>query len=932
MAEAVVGQLVVSLGAALAKETAIFGGALLSKEAAAIRGLFGKIRDSKAELESMQAYLQEAERFKDTDKTTAIFVGEVRGLAFQIEDVIDEFTYKLEDCRHGGFAGKMKKRLKHIKTWRRLAAKLQEIDVKLKDAKRRKQDYAVVAGTGGSAFAARSTSRGQALHFTRDEDLVGIEENKEKLIRWLTVSGGSGHGLEQNNCKVTTVWGMPGVGKTTLVAHVYNTVKVDFDAAAWVTVSESYHIEDLLKKIAAQFGITVDVADIEMRDLAESIHDYLQGKKFIMVLDDVWAARVWLEIRNVFPTSNFTSRFVITSRKHEVSLLATRESAIHLEPLQEHHSWLLFCNGAFWNTDDKECPVELQELARKFITKCQGLPIAIACIGRLLSLKPPTSAEWEDVYSGLDSQLAKDVIPDAHMILKFSLEDLPYDLKNCFLHCALSPEDYVLKRRKTMRLWIAAGFIREKDESKTLEEVAEGYLAELVNRSLLQVVERNYAGRLKYCRMHDVIRLLALNKAKEECFGKIYNGSATRAFSVEGARRVSVHGGNLEQLSRSGTTHLRALYVFERYIEVDLLKTILTSSKLLTMLDLQGTCIKMLPSEVFNLFNLRYLGLRDTGMESLPEAVGRLQNLEVLDASKSKLTYLPNSVVKLKKLRYLYAWSVVASEEFEIGNLGGVKVPNGIQQLAGLQALQSVQATPEFLLEVAALTELRTFGVCNVRSENSACLSNTITKMSHLVHLEIVAATENELLQFEGLYLPPTLSSLGLAGQLEKTSIPQLFSSWSHLDSLTRLHLAFSNIDEQTFSCLRMLRGLHFLEVMKAFEGTRLEFCAGSFPKLRFLHIWGAAQLNQVRIEESALKILAEVWFTDCPELKFLPDGIEHLAALEKLILKDTSEELIKKLGQMRDSDEYGEDVMKISHIRNVTVALSHKGFEERIR
>ncbi|VAH00428.1 unnamed protein product [Triticum turgidum subsp. durum] len=478
MAEAVVGQLVVSLGAALAKETAIFGGALLSKEAAAIRGLFGKIRDSKAELESMQAYLQEAERFKDTDKTTAIFVGEVRGLAFQIEDVIDEFTYKLEDCRHGGFAGKMKKRLKHIKTWRRLAAKLQEIDVKLKDAKRRKQDYAVVAGTGGSAFAARSTSRGQALHFTRDEDLVGIEENKEKLIRWLTVSGGSGHGLEQNNCKVTTVWGMPGVGKTTLVAHVYNTVKVDFDAAAWVTVSESYHIEDLLKKIAAQFGIT-------MRDLAESIHDYLQGKKFIMVLDDVWAARVWLEIRNVFPTSNFTSRFVITSRKHEVSLLATRESAIHLEPLQEHHSWLLFCNGAFWNTDDKECPVELQELARKFITKCQGLPIAIACIGRLLSLKPPTSAEWEDVYSGLDSQLAKDVIPDAHMILKVSLEDLPYDLKNCFLHCALSPEDYVLKRRKTMRLWIAAGFIREKDESKTLEEVAEGYLAELVNRSLL---------------------------------------------------------------------------------------------------------------------------------------------------------------------------------------------------------------------------------------------------------------------------------------------------------------------------------------------------------------------------------------------------------------------------------------------------------------
>ena len=70
-----------------------------------------------------------------------------------------------------------------------------------------------------------------------------------------------------------------------------------------------------------------------------------------------------------------------------------------------------------------------------------------------------------------------------------------------------------------MRHWIAAGFIRET-ENKTLEEVAEGYLIELVNRSLLQVVGRNGAGRLKCCRMHDIIRLLALNKAKEECFDK----------------------------------------------------------------------------------------------------------------------------------------------------------------------------------------------------------------------------------------------------------------------------------------------------------------------------------------------------------------------------------------------------------------------------
>uniref|UniRef100_A0A452XJV3 Disease resistance N-terminal domain-containing protein n=1 Tax=Aegilops tauschii subsp. strangulata TaxID=200361 RepID=A0A452XJV3_AEGTS len=129
MAEGVVGLVVATLGAALATEAASFGWSLVAKEAAALRDVFCKIRRSKAELESMQAYLHEAERFKDTDMTTAVFVGEIRRLAFQMEDVADEFTYKLEDSKHGGFAGKLKKRLRHIKTWYRLATKLHESKV-----------------------------------------------------------------------------------------------------------------------------------------------------------------------------------------------------------------------------------------------------------------------------------------------------------------------------------------------------------------------------------------------------------------------------------------------------------------------------------------------------------------------------------------------------------------------------------------------------------------------------------------------------------------------------------------------------------------------------------------------------------------------------------------------------------------------------------
>jgi disease resistance protein RPM1 len=908
MAEAVVGVLVTKLGVALAKEAATFRSSLLFKEASALNGLFGEIREAKDELESMQGYLQRVERFKDTDETTGIFVNKIRGFAFEIEDVVDEFTYKLEDT-HGGFAAKMKKRIKHAKTWRRLALKLQQVKRKLRDADERKLRYEIrgIDNDVGS-IGCQSKIVDAASYFAKDDDLVGIEENKKRLMQCITYDS-----KEQST--VATVWGMGGVGKTTLVSHVYNLVKDDYDTAAWVTVSNRYQVEALLKMIAKQFGVKVDVASMGKRAITEVIYTHLQGKKYILILDDVWGVDVWFSIRDAFPTCS-GSRFVITSRIHEVASLATGNSVVELHPLQEAQSWQLFCKEAFWKDQNRTCPEGLKLLAQKFVTKCSGLPIAIACIGRLLSCKQPTYSDWENVYTEIELQLTNNAILDVNIILKVSLEDLPYDLKNCFLHCALFPEDYDIKRRRVMRQWIAAKFVREKD-NKTLEEVAERFLTQLVDRSLLQVVARNSGGRLKCLRMHDVIRLLALNKAKKECFGKVYDGS--RAFSVEGTRRISIQSENIEQLSRSCGTHLRALHVFQSYININLLKSILESSSLLSTLDLQGAQIKILPKQIFNLFNLRYLGVRHTGIETLPEAIGRLQNLQVLDAYNTELSYLPNNVVKLHKLRYLY----VCAGGTEFDKFAGVKVPDGMLHLTALRALQYVEASSKILHEVEALMELRTFGVCNIRSEHSADLCNALTKMRHLVHLDIFATGEEMLLQ--RLCLPPTISWLGLHGQPVKASMP-----WSHLTSLTRLQLSFSNIDEESFFSLLVLHGLYHLELYKAFVGKKLHFISGSFPKLRILGIGSSHKLNQAEIEDGAMASLVSLMFDDCPELKLLPDGIEHLRTLEDLRLTNTGEELLENL--RRKGEQPNEDLMKISHIRKVTVELTKKNIWERIR
>nr|UBY07611.1 NBS-LRR disease resistance protein [Dasypyrum villosum] len=907
MAEGVVVLLIAKLGFALAKEAATFSTALLCKEASALKSLFGEIREAREELESMLAYLHGAERFKDTDETTGIFIGKIRGFVFEIEDVVDEFTYKLEDT-HGGFAAKMKKRVKHIKVWRRLTLKLQDIKGRLQVADRRKVCYDMRGIEKEGCNNDHSKSAQHSLHLAREEDLVGIKENKDKLMQWLV------GGLEQGS-QIATIWGMGGVGKTTLVDHVYKAVKMDFAKYAWITVSSSYQVEDLLKQIATELGVAIGVANTN-RNLVEIICNYLQGSKYLIVLDDVWYADVWFNIRNAFPRETI-GRFVITTRNQEVALLATKNFTIKLEPLERDYAWQLFCNEAFWNNENKTCPDELENLAQMFLDKCSGLPIAIACVGRLLSCRHPTYTEWGSLYKEFELQLSNNVILDVDIVLKVSLEHLPTDLKNCFLYCAIFPEDYLFRRKGVIRHWIAAGFVKETG-NKTLEEVAEGYLNELVNRSLLQVVVRNPCGRVRRCRMHDIIRVLALAKSEEESFCQVYNGS--RPFSTKNARRLSIQSTNMEQLTPLlYVTSLRSLHVFESQLRIDSLEAFLKPFNLLSTLDLRGVRIKRLPKMVFNLFNLRFLGLRETDIEYLPKEIGRLQNLEVLDAYRAMLSVLPVEVATLRKLKYLYVVTIPGGADKSV-SFDGIQVPKGIGNLTELLALQLIEANSEVLCQLGCLTKLRTFAIAKVRSGHCVDLCGAITKMVNLVHLTILALDQWEVLQLEGLCLPPTISKVDISAQLDKTILPQFLSSSSRLNNLTYLHLSWSKLYEDSFACLLSLHGLVTLVLTKAYEGKELHFHATSLPRLKALGIWDAPNLNRVTIEQGAMQNIIKLFLGDCPELKELPHGIEHLRNLKYLQLHSISEELKQKVHVNEKPNECSEDWMKISHVKWVEV------------
>ncbi|KAL6906247.1 hypothetical protein ACP4OV_003848 [Aristida adscensionis] len=911
MAEALVGWLIPKLGDALASKAVELADSVFGLEGYALKGLFREIREVKRELESIFSFLHDAERLRYSDGTITAFVRQIRSIAYDIEDVVDEFTYWLGEDAEGMFLFRTARRIRQVKIWYRLADRLRDIKDNLKGAAERRGRYdlkgvEIERGTWLSrSSGTNSRCSSGSVQFKREEDLVGVRREKDFLMEWVRDNNGE--------TTVASVLGMGGIGKTTLVGHVYSVVKDDFDTFAWITVSQRYEVDDLLRQTAQQFRkndrrkeFPEDVDLTDYSSLQDVIRRYLENRRYLLVLDDVWNVNVWFSCQHIFMACN--GRIILTSRIFEVAHLAPELNVIRLEPLQRHDARDLFYKEAFWRNRDQICPREVEHLAEMFVQKCNGLPIAIVCIGRFLSFRETSYLEWEKVYKDIEIQLTNNPIMDMHIILKVSLEDLPLNIKNCFLYCSLFPENYVMQKKSLVRLWVAEGFVKETDQQRTFEDVAEDYLTELIHRCLLVVVKRNDSGCINEVQMHDILRVLALSKAREENFGTVFNPS--KAYLVREARRVSTESGDIAQVAENAP-HLRSLLVFQNSFSFGSLRSLSSINKLLSVINLQDSSIECLPKEVFDLFNLRFLGLRRTKISSLPRSIGRLKNLLVLDAWKCRIMKLPPEVTKLRKLTHLIVTSKPVVSSLQFFPSVGVPAPANICSLTRLQSLLLVEASAEVVRGMGALVNLRKLRVSKVQGRHCEDLFKAISNMTHLTRLGIQAEDNQELMQLKALRPPPLLEKLFLLGSLSKESLPQFFSSLGNLKNITFIRLVGSRLDKSNFSYLKGLQQLVKLQLYDAYDGDTMVFSAKSFPKLRVLKIRGGPCLNEIVIERCAMPSLIDLKLL-CPQLKKLPDGIEYVRTLEELTLHRSAKELVDRVQQRNE--------MRISHVRRVDV------------
>ncbi|XP_030934563.1 disease resistance protein RPM1-like [Quercus lobata] len=339
----------------------------------------------------------------------------------------------------------------------------------------------------------RNLHHAESHLFLKEDELVGIKDKRQLLMGPL-MDG-------EPERTVISVVGMGGSGKTTLVANIYNNddVKRHFDCYAWITVSQVHDTEDLLRSMIKEFDTSwknsdqvypEDLRSIEYRALSERLVNYLEKKKYLLVIDDVWDTDLLDYLKAPLPDGCPGSNIIVTTRNEDVaSYHFWGKIHIHrIELLEKEEAWILFCKKAFSSSPNGCCPPEHELLAQELVGKCRGLPLAIVALGSLMYSK--NISQWNKIHNSLNWNLSNNPrLQGVNSILSLSFKDLSHHLKHCFLYCSFFPEDYMIRRKRLMKLWFAEGFI-EQVKGSTPEDVAERYLEELVFRNMLQVVRR----------------------------------------------------------------------------------------------------------------------------------------------------------------------------------------------------------------------------------------------------------------------------------------------------------------------------------------------------------------------------------------------------------------------------------------------------------
>ncbi|KAM0838393.1 hypothetical protein ACQ4PT_061000 [Festuca glaucescens] len=802
-------------------------------------GVTSEVAFLKDELMRLQAYLKDADnKQRSGNASVAVLVSQIRTAAYDAQNVIEavEYTEKRNRLKKGFMAA--------ISRYACLPGDLSKIGAEIQRVRRRLSEIFQSADNlkidlDNTILVHDQLLQDFGLMHENVDFLVGFEDEHKKIVNKLI-------GKETMLSAVSIV-AMGGAGKTTLARKVYTSsrVKQHFDIHVWVTVSQTFKGIDLLKHVMKQITWTThdSVDQMQEYDVGKKISDVLLQKRYLVVLDDVWETDTWDQLNRIvkaFPDVANGSRVLLTTRKVDVANHVEMPTHVHaLKHLDEDKSWELFQSKALpsYRRSAMQDVDEFEELGRKLASKCEGLPLALAVLGSYLS-KNMNTQSWSDVLLGWPSTKNVDMMRD---ILARSYKDLPnHHLRSCFLYLAAFPEDCLIDVSVLIALWISEGFIPQEPKHEP-EETAHKYVAELAQRSLVQVTKRSLAhGWILEIRVHDILHDWCIEEAKQDGFLRVIH----KAPGQVGAPSIDIMASYRSSYQDFGGQNLQAAPNLRALVGFRFLPISLPKLRYLRVLHIEDSSLEDLSSAIEECIHLRCLNLIRCRGVGLPSSIGELLYLQTIDMTDTH-SVVPRSLWNIPSLRHVYLFD-------------GFSPPKNVKQ-----------------------KEIQTF-----HFKDKSCNLDMVAflgQMTQLTNLSLTTFSHMPAVLMKIFANMPCLVDIHL---YKLSALDKLPESHHFPSSLRSFSLTADAIQQDPMLVLEKLQCLVLLK-LEGYEGRTMSCSSGGFPRLRNLQLFHFSDTEEWEIEVGAMPKLSYLTLHRFPKMRKLAEGLLHLSSLNHLELRD---------------------------------------------
>ncbi|KAL0431360.1 UNVERIFIED_CONTAM: putative disease resistance protein RGA1 [Sesamum radiatum] len=869
------------------------------QEVSAIWGLKNELESLESIFCTIQLVLQCAEIKQRKSQALQNWLWKLKQAAYDAENILDRvategFRQRADSergMRHtlNSFLSKRNPLLLRLK----MVNEVRNIREKLDAIAKERLDFHLGESVVENRFG-ESLGSGMTSSLVNELEIYGRDEEKEMIMEKMLDNM-----REQDDLSIYAIWGMGGLGKTTLAQMIYNDERMQrrFDLQIWVCVSDDFSIQRLVKAILE--SIDGEVCNIsELDPLQRLLQERLRGKKFSLVLDDVWNENheLWDRLREVLRCGSKGSMVIITTRIEKVAFMMATVGVHQIGYLSEDDSWSLFRQRAFTAGDGKE---NFAAIGKAIVKKCGGVPLAIKALGSLMHFKTHES-EWLAVKESEIWQLSDDengILP----ALRLSYYNLVPQMRQCFGYCCIFPKDYVMKEKQLIQLWMANGFV-------DLYLTGRLIFKELVWRSFLQDVKRSQGVEVT-CKMHDLMHDLAVFVMGRETYILEHDKVMNIPKTIRHLYFNLTLDNKIKALKYSIGGSLRSLIVARMASGVDI-SSLITKQQYLRALDQRYyDGIENLPNWVNKFEHLRYLVMSCKNFKRLPESLTHLHNLQTMKLMDSfRLLELPKGLKVMKNLWFL---------EMESHD-SLMCTPPGLRDLIHLQELSVFIVGQEACHQIDQLKELNLGGSLSIKGlENlsnaeDAKRANLMMK-NNLTSLSLLwtnSTKKNSMKHYEevrhGLQPHQNLGAICIKSYQGST-----FPSWMYT-------IAFNNLMKVTLEDCRRCEHLPPLGKLPSLTYLKLDRmdsikCLSAelgghgetvFPTLKTLIIIDMPNLEEWKTTDSveSFSCLERLEITRCPKLSHLP----FLPNLRSLDIRSSNATLLGSLASLTSLKSLG--------------------------